>query len=392
MLIRHRLLFGSAAVAVAAVAIRTVQNGGSIPLAGRYAVVGNARPSPTHVLNIAFQHLAALDLAVGVVPFACALAAGYALTRSRFRGREFAWAAVATATTFWLLLETGFDAAAFDKSHRLPTGQLRGDLPRIHERYLVYLVPFFLVALVALVRRAPSRLSRRTHLVVAVTAAALPAAIPFTRDINYTSVAESPSLQVFGTVRHGVVVAAAHPTALALALSCLLAAVYLLAFLEPRPPLAVAVTVLGFAAISFIAMARITSAASGSTGSNLPAQRNWVDRVGKQDVALVSGIGAGRVAVLETAFNNLSISRLYYLCVPSFEPDYGELPLSIGPGGRLLVGTAALRTRYVVVPSSFAIRGRVVARDRRGGLELVATTDGVLVVPHQRRHRISGGA
>ena len=210
MLIRHRLLFAAVGVGLVAVVVRMAMNGGAVPLAGRYAAVGHARPPLWDVAKTAVQHLAALDLALAVIPFACALAAGYALARSGFRGQAFMWAAVATATTFWLLLEVGFDAAAFDKTSRLPTGQLTGDLPRIHERYLIYIVPFFLVALVAMTRRGRPNLSPRAHVGVAVTAALLPALVPFARDINYTSVAESPSLQVLGTVKNGVVVPS-HP-------------------------------------------------------------------------------------------------------------------------------------------------------------------------------------
>lgn len=378
MLVRHRLFFAVAGFGLVAVLVRTVQNGGTIPLAGRYAAVGHARPSAIHVLSVTLQQLAGLDLALGVVPFACALAAGYALYRAGFPSGAFMWGSVAAATTFWLLLEVGFDSAAFDTGHRLPGGRVSGDLPRIHERYLIYLVPFFLVAVVALVTRAHTSLSRRAHFVVAAIAAALPAVIPFARDINYTSIPDSPSLQLLGTVKHGVVVPGAHPTATALAVSVLLAGVYLLAFLDRRPPLAVAVTALAFVSLSVVAMARITSAASGSTAANLPAQRNWVDVAGKHDVALVSG-GTHRVAVLETAYNNVSISRLYYVCQPAFEPDFGETPLSIGTAGRL-----SLRARYVVAPISFAVRGRVLARDRRGGLELVAPPRGVVAVPPGR--------
>lgn len=393
MVVQHRLLFPTFAAGLAAIVARMVQDGGSIPLAGRYAVVGHARPPLLDVAEIALQHLAALDLVVGVIPFACALAASYALARSGFPRRAFVWGAVAAATTFWLLLEVGFDAAAFDKTYRLPTGELRGDLPRIHERYLIYLVPFFLVALVALARRGRSRASRIAHVSVAVTAAVLPVVIPFGRDINYTSVVESPSLQLLGAVKHGLVVPGAHPVATALAISGLLAAVYLLAFLDRRPPLAIAVTALAFASLSFVAMARITSAASGSTSANLPAERNWVDRaVGKHDVALISGIGASRVAALETAYNNGSIARLYYLCQPSFEPDFGERPLTLTPAGGLLDRKSVLRARYVVAPISFAVRGRVLARDDRGGLELVAPARSDVAVPSRRRDAIGCGS
>jgi hypothetical protein len=388
MLLRHALLLTAVGVGLFAVVVRMAMNGGAVPLAGRYAVVGHARPPFLDVAKIAVQHLAALDLAVAVIPFACALAAGYALARSGFGGQAFMWAAVATATTFWLLLEVGFDAAAFDKTSRLPTGRLTGDLPRIHERYLIYVVPFFLVALVAMTRRGRPSLPPRVHLTVAVTAALLPALVPFARVINYTSVAESPSLQVLGTVKNGVVVPSAHPTATALALSFLLAGVYLLAFLDHRPPLAFVVSLLGFAAISFFAIARMSSAASGSTGE-LPRHVAWVDRAGKQNVVLVSGTGTRKVAALETAFNNGSVSHLYYLCKPSFESDFGELPLTLGHGGRLLEGVSVLRAKYAVVPNAFAVRGRVIARDPRGGLELLAPTHGVVVVGRPNRAKVA---
>jgi hypothetical protein len=385
---QHRLLFTTLGVGLAATVVRTIQDGGNVPLAGRYAAVGHARPSLVDIAKITLQHLGALDLAVGVVPFACALALGYALARSRFRRPAFMWAAVATATTFWLLLEVGFDAAGFDKTYRLSTGQLRGDLPRIHERYLIYVVPFFLVALMAALRYGRTRVSRRAHLVVAVIAAVLPAVIPFARDINYTSVAESPSLQLLGDVKHGVVVAIDHPTATALALSILLAAVYLVAFLDRRPPLALVVTVLSFAAISFVAIARMASAATGSTGE-LPPRLAWVDRAGKQGVVMISGIGTSKVAAIETAYYNASVTRLYYLCVPAFEADYGERPLTLGNGNGFLDRGSPLRARYVVVPTSFGVRGRVLSRDVRGGLELVAPTRGVVVIRAQNRERIS---
>ena len=71
----HRLVFASVAVALVAVLLRTVQNGGALPLAGRYSNVGSAHANPLRVLEIAFHHLAELDLALGVVPFVGALLA-----------------------------------------------------------------------------------------------------------------------------------------------------------------------------------------------------------------------------------------------------------------------------------------------------------------------------
>src|SRR5262249_44941026 len=69
----------SVAAAFVGVLLRTVQNGGAIPLAGRYSNVGSAHADPLRVLEIAFHHLAELDVALGVVPFIGALLAAYAL-------------------------------------------------------------------------------------------------------------------------------------------------------------------------------------------------------------------------------------------------------------------------------------------------------------------------
>ena len=53
--------------------------------------------------------------------------------------------AVALAVTFWILVEVVVDAAV-----AIP---LRAELPRIHERYLIYLVlPLFITAFVAAAR------------------------------------------------------------------------------------------------------------------------------------------------------------------------------------------------------------------------------------------------
>ncbi len=93
---------------------RRAMNGGALPLAGRYSNVGTAHASPVRVFELFFQHLAGLDWAVGVIPFAAALLGCYVLVRAGFpRGRSI-FASVAVASIFWILLEVAFDAAAFD--------------------------------------------------------------------------------------------------------------------------------------------------------------------------------------------------------------------------------------------------------------------------------------
>ena len=384
---RHRLLLGAVGVALVAVLIRTIANGGALPLAGSYSVVGEARPPLSRLLEISVQHLAGLDLAVGVVPFAGALLAAYLLARSRFPRNGLLFGAVAAATTFWLLLEVGFDSAAFDTGRPLgPARQVGGELPRIHERYLIYLVPLFLVALVAAARRAHAKVPRSIHLLIGAAVTLLPAAIPFSRDINHTIVADSFGLQIFGDTVNGTIVPVDHPVPKAIVLAGAFAAAYLLAFLDARHAFALVATVVAFLFLSTLVFGREMGAAKGSTVRNLPARWNWVDRAARgHGVVLVGGSGVRRVALLETAFNNLALTRLYYLCRPAFDPAFGERSVAVDATGRLHDGAGPIHARYAVVPTAFDVIGRVLARDARAGLELVAPAGGVITVPAQRR-------
>ncbi len=348
-------------------------NGGNLPLAGRYANVGTAHASAWRVFALFFQHLAELDFAVGVIPFAAALLAGLALVRFGFPRNALAFAAVAVASTFWLLLEVALDAAAFDATNPQPRVRSAFNvLPRIHERYLIYLVPLFLVALfVALGLRRP-RFPAPQHLVgVAAAAALLPAVIPFGTVINGTSAIDSFALLMFGTTRSGRTVPIAHATTLVVALSALLAFVYFLAASRRLPPqaavLITAVALLGLSTLEF--GDQLTPIARTELG--LPAHAEWVDRIvgSHADVSLVGGAGARTAALRETAFWNASISRVYYTCDRAFGADFGE---------RQLVAGSALRARYAVVPVSWRVSGRVLARDPEGKLALVAPTDGTL--------------
>jgi hypothetical protein len=364
----HRLLFGSVGALAAVVLARTVANGGSLPLAGRYANVGHARANPLRVVAIAVQNLAGFDFALGVIPFAGALLAAYALARSGFPRRALAFGCVAASVAFWFLLEVAFDAAAFDR--RTAPGhaaQLTANLPTIHERYLIYVVPLFLIALVAVLR---ARVPARAQLAAAATAALLPLAIPFGRVVNTTLVADSFGLQMFGRVVNGAVAPIASPRIVAIAVAGTLGLSYLYAVLRPRPSFAIVMTVLAFLVLSSLARVRLIGTANGLSAAQ-PAQHDWVDRaVGGADVALVGGRGATRIALLNTAANNLSISRLYTTsCELAFGRDFGERPL-----------TGPVAARYAVVPHGLRVPGRRIASAPKQGLVLIAPRGGVLTV------------
>ena len=274
----HRLLFGVAGVAFAGVLARTVANGGNLPLAGRYSSVGSAHANPLRVFELFFQHLAGLDWSVAVIPFAAALLAGYALVRSGYPRSALVFASVAVASVVWLLLEVAFDAAAYD-----PTSAARNylglfDYPRIHERYFIYVMPLFFVALFVVLPLLRKNIPTGRHVAVATIAALLPALIPFSSVINRTIPVESFSLLVFGKGEGSKTVSITHATTLVVALSALLALVYLLAASKRLPPgAAVLTTAAVLLGMSTLELGRqVTTIPQAKLG--LPAHADWVDR------------------------------------------------------------------------------------------------------------------
>ena len=369
----HRFTFGIAGVAFVGGLGRAAMNGGNLPLAGRYANVGTAHASVWRVIELFFQHLAELDWAVGVIPFAAALLAGLALVRFGFPRKALAFASVAVASTFWLLLEVALDAAAFDSTNGHPhNASVFTDLPRIHERYLIYLVPFFLVALFAAIGLRRPDFPALRHLVsVGVVAALLPALIPFGTVVNGTSAIDSFALQLFGRTKGGQTVPVAHATTLVVALSALLAVIFVLAMTRQLPPMsAVVITAVTLLGLSTLEVAKqVTPISRATTG--LPAHSDWVDRVvgAHADVSLVGGAGTRTAPLRETAFWNASIAHLYYTCSAAFGSDFGEQQLSAG---------STIRAPYAILPMSMRVSGRLLARDPEGKLVLVAPAGGTL--------------
>jgi hypothetical protein len=383
----HRTFLVPVVLAAAAAIARSLSNGGRLPLAGRYANVGNAHAGAFRVLALAVQHLAGLDFAVGIAPFAAALLGAHLLVRSRFPTRGLIFSSVAASATLFLLLEVAFDAAAFDTGPGPATARgLPPDVPRFHERYLIYLIPLFLVAFIALLRR--SRLPLLAVVSCGSAAALLPIAIPFGRDINNSIVADSFSFQIFGVSSAGRPIhSVPGATTAALVISAVLAAVFVLATLRGYRRTAFATTALVFVLLSNIVWIRLHSAANGSTTQGLPAHKDWVDRVVGKDasVVLVGGRGIRRVGLLQTAFYNLTIERVYDTCLVAFGGDFGERRLTLNSAGVLADASRQLVARYAVVPTRFDVRGRRLARDPDGGLELVAPLNDRLVVAPRSR-------
>jgi hypothetical protein len=385
---QHRVLFAVVAVVLMTGLVRSAMNGGKLPLAGRYADVGTSHASPLRVSELFIQHLGELDFAVGVVPFAAAILAGYALVQVGFPRNALVFASVAFASTFWLLLEVAYDAAAFDPtSAHVRGGTGFAGLPRIHERYLIYLIPLFLVALVAALPRLRGRIPARHRLLIAGAAVSLPLLIPFGTAINSGIPIDSFALQIFGRVQGGQIVPIGHPALVMLALSGLIGFAYVRAPAPQAGVIAVSITTVALFAMSVLALGRHVGRTPPAK-LGLPAHASWVDRIvdHRSDVSLVEGTGVRRIALEETAYWNMSIGHVYYICKMAFGQDFGETRLTLsGSGGLLRDQSGRVHTRYAVVPAALEIPGRVIGRDRAGGLVLVAPSGGMLRIPRDRR-------
>jgi hypothetical protein len=370
----HWLIAGSAlAIGLGAFAVQGVGSFGGI-----YSGLGEARfPRPWRLSELVVQHLAELDLAVGVIPFAGALIAAYALFRYGARTEVLVFAAVAVSVTGWLLLEVGVFG---DFGSRGPAAEV----PRIHERYLFYLVPLFLIALLAAVRLPRSKVPFRAYEAAAAVAAVLPAVIPFRSVVNNTIVADSFALQPYGRAVGDTIVPIEHATLGAVSSAALLALIYVL--IRNRTVGVTIVVLLVFILSSALVRSRIVGAASGATTATLPTHRDWVDRaVPSTGVALVGSPGASTLAVFETAFNNLSISRVYYVCTPAFGAAFGERRIWADHAGRLRDEAGYVNATAIVVPAALSVRGGVIARDRKGHLALIAPPGGRVRVPTAKR-------
>jgi hypothetical protein len=203
-------------------------------------------------------------------------------------------------------------------------------------------------------------------------AALFPAVIPFGTIINATTGVDSFALQMFGTTRHGHPASITNATTLILALSILLAVVYLIAATQPFPSMAIVATCVALLWMSNLELrGQATEISWRSLG--LPAQPTWVDRVvgSHSDVSLVGGGETDPGPLRQTAFWNRSIAHVYGTCHSAFGADFGEQRVAAG----------RIATRYAVVPASWDAPGQVLARDPAGKLVLVAPSGGTLSVP-----------
>jgi hypothetical protein len=372
---RHWLVLGVLAGVFLLAVGKALAGQGILSAAGRYADVGKrGLPNLWTFIDLTVRHLAGVDLAVGVVPFVGALVAAVAFARSGFPRDRLPFATVAVAVTTLLLLEVAFDAALYDGPS--------GDQPRIHERFLIYVLPFFFTALIATVRISESTVSVRVYRGAAVFAALLPLVIPFHTVVNQTIVFETFGLQPFARVANGELVALPYAPVAAVWIAATLALLYV--EVRRRTRAVVVLMLIPFVLISGLLKDRI-EAGSVFGRSVLPRRVDWVDAAKpKGDVVLIS-IRTMHTAALETAYSNLSITRIYYICGRLVGPEFGELPVTVDDSGRLRSPSGLVHASYAVAPRALGVRGRVVARNDKGRQVLVLPQGGGLSVAPGRR-------
>jgi hypothetical protein len=371
---RHPLLLGAVGAALFVAAAGALAGKGVASVFGRYAVVFRTNhPEAGRVIKMLAWHTAGIDLAVGVVPFIAAIVCTVVFARRRFRGKALPFAAVAVSVSVWLLLEVAYDAARFDGG---------SDVPRIHERFLIYVFPLFIVALIACVHIPEPEVSSRLYLVASAIGVVLLVAIPFHTVISQVSAIDTFGLQPLAHVSGGKIVPLPHTTLVALAGATVLA----LLFFRVRTQLRATATLV-LIPLLFIGSQEMNRISAGSlfARSKLPARTDWVDAANPHGNVVLLTAAEDPTPALETAYSNYSITSLYYLCRPVAGSEFGEKPATIGPSGALRGASGSIAASYVVAPVGLGVRGRVVARNPKGHQVLVAPVGaGPSVAPQTR--------
>ena len=294
-------------------------------------------------------HLAELDLAVGVLPFAAFLLLLFVSLRRRPPAPEVrVFAAVALSASAWLLVEV----AAFAAS---PFGQ------QIQERNVFYLEPLFLIALSAWAfGRVPGSL--RSTAVSALVAATIVGAVTYTSFIDSRAVSNAFGLLPLGRL---IVRGTVDPGQLELVivLAAMLAGLLFL-LLPPRLALVAPAVVLVYLAWANSPVEGTTSQASrDSRVGGVQAPRNWIDHaVGtRPDVAAIwtGAPGLNFVALWDNEFFNRSVGPVYNIHGPPDGLPQETIVLDPASASLRHADGTPLRAKYVLVDRSMTIAGRV---------------------------------
>jgi hypothetical protein len=359
-------LYGVTAVGALAVIVFEVARGHSPTAAlGNYSVTGSGGYQAWPSFRWLLYHVAELDLALFVAPFAALIVVVAAARHLDRRLRIFA--AVAATVSAWLVLEVAVFASRYSE--------------RVEERNLFYLMPLFLIALLAWIERGQPRPPRAT-VAAAVVAAALPGVLPFSTLLGgVSSESDTVGLRPWWYVRDVLAGDASVPLIVVITTLTLGAAFLWL----PRryAPWLPVVVVAGFLATWLPLELWHYSFRDASVGALYQGirtgDRTWIDdKVGSG--ARVAALWTNRgnpFSIWENEFFNRSVQRVYDLgaALPGAEA-MPESPVTIDRETGILRTKqgGTIDSQYVLTDNSMQLLGKAVARDVERGMVLYRVT------------------
>jgi hypothetical protein len=328
---------------------------------GNYSVTGSGGYEFWPALKWLVWHIAELDLALWVVPFAAAIVL---VANARHLDRNLrVFLAASVSLSLWLVLVVAVFASRYSG--------------RVEERNLFYVMPLFLIALLAWIERGQPRPSRAT-IAAAVAAAALPGTLSFPFLLGgVNSESDTLGLRPWWYLRN-VLVGEDTVALVAVLVALALAAAFL--WLPRRwAAMLPALVAAGFLSVWLPLQLwdyGFPKAAEGAWFQGIGrGDRDWIDaRVGRDaDVAAIwTGRGTNYFTIWENEFFNRSLRRVYDLGTP-LPGEMPEIPLHVDrASGELRTPEGRpLRARYVLTDALLRLEGRVLARNSLRDLVLV---------------------
>lgn len=331
---------------------------------GAYGGVTDREYPIDQLAQWALWHVAALDIILGVFPFAAFLLMTlYGLRPAAPRGLRI-FAAIGLGTTVWFLIVVSAFALT-------PT------VTRILERNLFHVMPLFFIALVAWIARGAPR-PWWAVAPAALFAGTLTLALPINDFLSGTLVHSTPGLLPLWRWEQRFVSADSVDDVVAIAAMAAAA----LFVVVPRRWLA-AVTI-GLLACYFAPASRpvesFTHQASVDAFNTIRSPRDWVDRaVGiKADVASLYWAG-DQFRFWEAEFFNRSIGTPYTIPGP-YDGLPGLVHVGVDSSGRISrEGAIPISARYVVTDVDTEVAGRLVATQDEAAMALYESGGGVVV-------------
>ena len=332
---------------------------------GNYSVTGSGGYQTWPSFRWLLYHVAELDLALWVLPFAALIVVVATARHMDRRLRIFAAAAV--TASFWLVLEVAVFASRYSE--------------RVEERNLFYLMPLFAIALLAWIERGQPRPPRST-VAAGIAAAVLPAALPFSTLLGgVSSESDTVGLRPWWYVRDTLVGDATVPLIVVLTSLTLAAAFFWL----PRrhAPWLPVLVVAGFL-FTWVPLElwhySFRDASVGALYQGIrTGDRTWIDdKVGSDaEVAALWTNRGNPFSIWENEFFNRSVKRVYDLGAPLPGADaMPETKVAIDRETGVLrtTGGATIDARYVLIDNSTQLLGTPVARDVERGMVLYRVT------------------